>query len=31
MGTVWSRSSVPVRLVTVFLQESRKAVQARAS
>ncbi|HEV7777646.1 MAG TPA: LysR family transcriptional regulator [Luteibacter sp.] len=28
IGIVWSRSSVRVRLVTVFLQESRKAAQA---
>ncbi|NUO75429.1 LysR family transcriptional regulator [Lysobacter sp. 5GHs7-4] len=28
IGIVWSRSSVRVRLVTVFLQESRKAMQA---
>ncbi len=30
IGVVWSRSSVRVRLVTVFLQESRKAMQAQA-
>jgi len=30
IGIVWSRSSVRVRLVTVFLQESRKAVRACA-
>lgn len=29
IGIVWSRSSVRVRLVTVFLQESRKAMQAQ--
>ena len=29
IGIVWSRSSVRVRLVTVFLQESRKAMQAK--
>lgn len=29
IGVVWSRSSVRVRLVTVFLQESRKAMQAQ--
>nr|WP_284733899.1 MULTISPECIES: LysR substrate-binding domain-containing protein [unclassified Dyella] len=29
IGIVWSRSSVRVRLVTVLLQESRKAMQAR--
>lgn len=28
IGIVWSRSSVRVRLVTVFLQESRKAMQS---
>lgn len=30
IGVVWSRSSVRVRLVTVFLQESRKAIQAQS-
>lgn len=30
IGVVWSRSSVRVRLVNVFLQESRKAMQAQA-
>ena len=30
IGIVWSRSSVRVRLVTVLLQESRKAMQAKA-
>ncbi|HJR72142.1 MAG TPA: LysR family transcriptional regulator [Luteimonas sp.] len=30
IGVVWSRSSVRVRLVTVFLQESRKAMQAQS-
>lgn len=30
IGIVWSRSSVRVRLVTVFLQESRKAMQTQA-
>ncbi|WP_158880903.1 LysR family transcriptional regulator [Rhodanobacter sp. L36] len=29
IGIVWSRSSVRVRLVTVFLQESRKAMKAK--
>ena len=29
IGIVWSRSSVRVRLVTVLLQESRKAMQAK--
>jgi DNA-binding transcriptional LysR family regulator len=29
IGIVWSRSSVRVRLVTVFLQESRKAMKVR--
>ncbi len=29
IGIVWSRASVRVRLVTVFLQESRKAAQHR--
>lgn len=29
IGIVWSRSSVRVRLVNVFLQESRKAMQAQ--
>jgi hypothetical protein len=29
IGIVWSRSSVRVRLVTVFLQESRQAMQTR--
>lgn len=29
IGVVWSRSSVRVRLVSVFLQESRKAMQAQ--
>lgn len=29
IGIVWSRSSVRVRLVSVFLQESRKAMQAQ--
>lgn len=31
IGIVWSRSSVRVRLVTVLLQESRKAMQAKPS
>lgn len=31
IGIVWSRSSVRVRLVTVLLQESRKAMAAMAS
>jgi DNA-binding transcriptional LysR family regulator len=31
IGIVWSRSSVRVRLVTVFLQESRKAGQRRGA
>lgn len=30
IGIVWSRSSVRVRLVTVLLQESRKAMQAKS-
>ncbi|MGO4701986.1 LysR substrate-binding domain-containing protein [Dyella sp. 2RAB6] len=30
IGIVWSRSSVRVRLVTVLLQESRKAMQVKA-
>ena len=31
IGMVWSRSSVRVRLVTALLQESRKAMQAKAA
>ena len=29
IGIVWSRSSVRVRLVTVLLQECKKAIQAK--